>query len=149
MHTNAHHTSQTSTENRHDEYITVVEQLQTENACFGLLGLISAMQLKGDNLSTRIQYDLSFVRDKFVKGSDERTKQDIALMTGRIRKWLSMMKRPETGNQMRREKELTQNLPDVGGISELMEDRATSKMEAVIARAVEGPIWKLAWWCIT
>ena len=116
MHTNAHHTSQTSTENRHDEYITVVEQLQTENACFGLLGLISAMQLKGDNLSTRIQYDLSFVRDKFVKGSDERTKQDIALMTGRIRKWLSMMKRPETGNQMRREKELTQNLPDVGGM---------------------------------
>ena len=87
--------------------------------------------------------------DKFVKGSDERTKQDIALMTGRIRKWLSMMKRPETGNQMRREKELTQNLPDVGGISELMEDRATSKMEAIIARAVEGPIWKLAWWCIT
>ena len=107
------------------------------------------MQLKGDNLSTRIQYDLSFVCDKFVKGSDERTKQDIALMTGRIRKWLSMMKRPETGNQMRREKELTQNLPDVGGISELMEDRATSKMEAIIARAVEGPIWKLAWWCIT
>ncbi len=87
MHTNAHHTSQTSTENRHDEYITVVEQLQTENACFGLLGLISAMQLKGDNLSTRIPYALSFVCDKFVKGSDERTKQDIALMTGRIRKW--------------------------------------------------------------
>ena len=97
----------------------------------------------------RIQYDLSFVYDKFVKGSDERTKQDIALMTGRIRKWLSMMKRPETGNQMRREEELAQNLPDVGGISELMEDRATSKMEAIIARAVEGPIWKLAWWCIT
>ena len=110
------------------------------------------MQLKGDNLSTRIHYALSFVCDKFVKGSDERTKQDIAIMTGRIRKWRSMMKRPETGNQMRGEKELTQNLPDIGGISELMEDRATSKMKAIIARAVEGhicPIRKLAWWCIT
>ena len=86
----------------------------------------------------KIRYVLSFVRDEFIEGSDERTRQDIAIMTDKIRKWQSVMRRSRTGNQMRREEELAENPPGIGGVSELIEDRATSKMEAIIARAVEG-----------
>ena len=87
----------------------------------------------------RIRYALSFVRDEFIEGCDERTKQDIAIMKERIRKWQSVMRRSRTGNQIRRE-EHAENPPDIGGVSVLMEDRATSKMEAIVARAVEGHI---------
>ena len=41
---------------------------------------------------------------------------------------------------MRREEENAENPPDISGVRSLMEDRATSKMEAIITRAIEGHI---------
>lgn len=69
---------------------------------------------------------------------EQSLKADLVTMNGRLKNWMTVMRKTKTGEQMRREEELSENPPDITAVSTVMSDAVARIFEGLVNPAASG-----------
>ena len=68
----------------------------------------------------------------------ESLKSNLILMNDRLRNWMKVMRKTRTGEQMRREEELSESPPDISSVGIIMSDTVNRILEGLVQPATAG-----------